>query len=176
MPDKKINFKDGGPGSKIGNFLRSIDKEDLLNAGSVATNIVSGNWLGAVGAIKQLVKKDATISEADKIEAYKIIELEYADLANARDMQVQIATSEHSTKLGKNFIYYLATGTFIFSSSMVVMLFFVDIPENNRDVINFILGIIVGTGLVGIFQYFFGSSKGSSDKGDELRNLLNNKK
>jgi len=176
MPDKKISFKDGGPGSKIGNFLRSIGKEDILNVASVVTSFASGNIAGGIANIKNLIDGDKNITAEQKAQANKIIELEYADLANARDMQVQIATSEHSTKLGKNFIYYLATGTFIFSSSMVVMLFFVDIPENNRDVINFILGIIVGTGLVGIFQYFFGSSKGSSDKGDELRNLLNNKK
>jgi hypothetical protein len=37
-------------------------------------------------------------------------------------------------------------------------------PEQNRDVVNFILGVVVGTGLTGVFNYFYGSSQGSKDK------------
>jgi drug/metabolite transporter (DMT)-like permease len=71
----------------------------------------------------------------------------------------------------KRFIYYLATGIFIFAVAIVLLLFFVEIPEKNKDVVNFILGVVVGTGLTGVFQYFFGSSKGSKDKQNELFKL-----
>jgi drug/metabolite transporter (DMT)-like permease len=71
----------------------------------------------------------------------------------------------------ERFVYYLATGIFIFSAVIVLLLFFVEIPEENKDVVNFILGVVVGTGLTGVFQYFFGSSKGSKDKGIELFKL-----
>jgi len=169
-------IKNGGEGTGIGKWLRSIDREDILNATSVVANFATGNVAGGLGAIKTMIDGDKAMSAEQRAQANKLIELEYADLADARSMQVQVATSEHSTEYAKNFIYYLATGTFLFSACIVLMLFFVTIPEGNKDVINFILGIIVGTGLVGIFQFFFGSSKGSKDSGAELRRLLNKKK
>ena len=165
--------KNGGEGTAIGKFLRSIDKDDIINTGSVIASFATGNISGGLSAIKNLVDSDNDMSPEQKEQANKILEMEFADLANARDMQTQIATSEFSTTLAKNFIYYLAAATFIFSSAIVLMLFFKDIPDKNRDVVNFILGIIVGTGLVGIYQFFFGSSKGSKDSGAKLRELLN---
>ncbi len=173
MPDKKKSFKEGGPGSKIGNFLRSIEMDDILNVASVATSFATGNVAGGLNAIKDIIDKDENIKAEDRAIANSIIALEFADLANARQMQVDVSTSEHTTLLAKNFIYYLAMGTFAFSVTVVIMLFFVEIPESNKDVVNFILGIIIGTGLVGIYQFFFGSSKGSKEAGAQLRKLLN---
>ena len=172
MPDKKKSFKEGGPGSKIGNFLRSIEMEDVMNVASVATSFATGNVAGGINAIKNIIDNDENIKAEDKAIVNSIIALEYADLANARQTQVAIATSENSTTLAKNFIYYLAMGTFVFAVTVVIMLFLIEIPESNKDVVNFILGIIIGTGLVGIYQFFFGSSQGSKDAGEKLRNLL----
>lgn len=165
--------KNGGEGTAIGKWLRSIDREDILNTGSVLASFATGNISGGISAIKNLIDSDAKLTEDQKAQGNKIIEMEFADLASARNMQTEIATSENSTTLSKNFIYYLAGATFIFSCVIVIMLFIVDIPDKNRDVVNFILGIIVGTGLVGIYQFFFGSSKGSKDAGAKLRQLLN---
>ena len=85
-----------------------------------------------------------------------------ADLADARDLQ-KVALSQDDL-FSKRFIYYLTIGVFGFSALIVLLLFFVKIPDQNRDVINFILGVVVGTGLTGIFNYFYGSSQGSKDK------------
>ena len=71
--------------------------------------------------------------------------------------------------VGVIIIYYLTIGVFAFAVTIVFLLFFIEIPDKNRDVINFILGVVVGTGLTGIFQYFFGSSQGSKDKADQLK-------
>ena len=173
MPDKKISFKDGGPGSKIGNFLRSIGKEDILNVASVVTSFASGNIAGGIANIKNLIDGDKNITAEQKAQANKIIELEYADLADARDLQ-KIALQQDDL-FSKRFIYYLAIGVFTFSATVVLLLFWIEIPDKNRDVVNFILGVIIGTGMTGIFNFFYGSSKGSKDSGAQLRKLLNSK-
>ena len=156
--------KNGGEGTAIGKFLRSIDKEDILKAVGVAGNVVTGNWLGAVNS---LINKDPDITPEQKAQANRIIELEYADLADARDLQ-KVALQQDDL-FSKRFIYYLTTGVFAFAVIIVLLLFIVEIPESNRDVVNFILGVVVGTGLTGIFNYFFGSSQGSKDKAEQLR-------
>jgi len=173
--DKKKSFKEGGKGSGIGNFLRSIDKDSILGVAGIATSLLSGNIMGALGNIKNLIDNDPDMTAEQKAEGNRLIELEYADLANARQMQIEVSKSEHTSAYAKNFVYYFATGVILFSFTVVILLFFVEIPEGNKDVVNFILGIIIGTGLVGIFQYFFGSSQGSKDAGEKLRTLLGKK-
>ena len=157
-------IKNGGEGTRVGNFLRSIDKGELLQ------NIVSGDFLGALATV--VSKKGDLTSEQTK-EFNRLYVLDAQDRADARAMQVAIATSKESTTLAKNFVYYLSIGVFIFSATTVLLLFFVEIPDKNRDVINFILGVLVGTGLTGVFNYFLGSSKGSSDK---MNHIINTKK
>ena len=48
------------------------------------------------------------------------------------------------------------------------MLFFVTIPEDNQRIIDMAIGILIGTGLVGVIQFFFGSSEGSKSKSKML--------
>ncbi len=158
--------KNGGPGTNAGNFIRGL-KRNILPALMEAVGV--GDLGRAIGIIKSGTS-DLTKEESE--ELLKLIELDHQDLKDARNMQIQIATSENSTILAKNFIYYLATAVFIFSAVIVILLFFKDIPDKNRDVVNFILGVVVGTGLTGVFQYFFGSSKGSSDKSEQFMNTL----
>ena len=155
MSENENKIKNGGEGTRVGNFLRSIDKGALLQ------NIVSGDFLGAIGDI---VVKKGNLTPDEKIEFSRLYDLDIQDRQSAREMQIKIATSQHSTKLAKNFVYYLSTGVFLFSATTVLLLFFVEIPDKNRDVINFILGVLVGTGLTGIFNYFF---KAHSNRDEE---------
>lgn len=166
MGDKSKLRKNGGEGTAIGKFLRSIDKEDILGAVSVATSFATGNVAGGLSAIQNLVNKDANITSEQKAQANKIIELEYADLSDARDLQ-KVALQQDDL-FSKRFIYYLTIGVFAFSVIIVLLLFWIEIPDKNRDVVNFILGVVVGTGLTGIFNYFYGSSQGSKNKMDIL--------
>ena len=169
MDEKK--FKDGGKGSGIGNFLRKIGKSGLIKkAVGIVGAVGSGNYLGA---LKVLISKDPDITPEQVSEANKLIDLEFKDRADARDLQ-KVALQQDDL-FSKRFIYYLTTGVFAFSVTIVLLLFFIEIPDKNRDVINFILGVVIGTGLTGIFQYFFGSSSGSSDKSKQLNLILNNR-
>ena len=79
MGDKKKSFKEGGAGSKIGNFLRSIDKESILGVAGVATSLLSGNIGGALNSIKNLVDGDTDMTEAQKFEANRLIDLDIAE-------------------------------------------------------------------------------------------------
>jgi len=160
MSDNPNLIKNGGDGSKVGNFLRSIGKSDILEkAVNMVGDIATGDYLGA---IKTLVSRDKDISPEDKQTASHLLDLDYADRADARDLQ-KVALQQDDL-FSKRFIYYLTIAVFAFSAGIVLLLFFKQIPDQNRDVINFILGVVVGTGLTGIFNYFFGSSQGSKDK------------
>jgi drug/metabolite transporter (DMT)-like permease len=63
-------------------------------------------------------------------------------------------------------------GAFIFGCviALICLLFFHEIPATNRDIINIAVGAIIGYAGA-VVQYFFGSSKGSSDKTDALKNM-----
>ena len=71
--------KNGGEGTKIGKFLRSIDKEDILNATSVVTNFATGNILGGLNSIKALVSEDSNITPENKLLALKELDLDISE-------------------------------------------------------------------------------------------------
>lgn len=58
----------------------------------------------------------------------------------------------------KDFLHLLAMSVFIFSALIVLLLFFVEIPEGNQRIVDMVLGVIIGSGLVSVLNYFFGSS------------------
>ena len=156
-------IKNGGEGTNIGKFLRGLKDvaPEILNIASSVTGIEALKVLG------DKIKGSDSISEQDKIIALEMLKIDMADLADARDLQ-KVALSQDDL-FSKRFIYYLTIGVFGFSALIVLLLFFVKIPDQNRDVINFILGVVVGTGLTGIFNYFYGSSQGERDKDPFMR-------
>lgn len=47
-------------------------------------------------------------------------------------------------------------------------LFFIDIPDRNRDLVNIVLGAIIGWGTT-VFGFYFGNSdKANKEKGNEF--------
>ena len=163
MNDKRK--KNGGKGTRVGNFLRGLKKTVLP---SVLDAVGVGDLAKAIGLINDS-PNNAGLSKEDLEKFFKLAEMDMQDRADARSLQK--AALQQNDIFSKRYIYYLATGVFIFSAIIVLLLFFVEIPKENKDVVNFILGVVVGTGLTGIFQYFFGSSKGSKDKSDILASI-----
>ncbi len=53
----------------------------------------------------------------------------------------------------------------IITALSIVGLFFVDIPERNRDLVNIVLGAIIGWGTT-VFGFYFGNSD-KANKGDQ---------
>ena len=71
----------------------------------------------------------------------------------------------------KNFLMYLLAiiiviGFFVFLSTM----YFKEVPETNKEIFYMVAGALIGS-FTAVVSYFFGSSKGSSDKNE----LLNKK-
>jgi len=52
---------------------------------------------------------------------------------------------------------------------MLTLLFLVDIPQNNMNILLLIIGALISS-FTTVVQYYFGSSKGSADKDKILRN------
>ena len=74
-------------------------------------------------------------------------------------------------KLNKNLIQLiLAVLGVVFSMGWFALLMFKDYPPENRDMINTITGALITVCLGQIFNFYFGSSKSSSDKTDLLNN------
>ena len=70
-----------------------------------------------------------------------------------------------SKKVKDLFQYGLGTIVVSIFFATLMMVLFNEIPESNRDAINILLGV-TGTITVAVVNYFFGSSKGSSEKND----------
>lgn len=95
------------------------------------------------------------------------------DTGNARNREIQVAQSEHATKLSKNVNAYLALGTVV----LIFILFYIlvfkpkSVSEGSKDVVLYILGALSAI-LTQIYSYYFGSSSGSAAK-DLTINKLN---
>lgn len=61
------------------------------------------------------------------------------------------------------FMYLLATLATLVFLTLVVIVFFVSVPDPNRDLANFLLGQFAAI-VTMVYSYFFGSSKSSADK------------
>jgi len=133
----------------------------------VAGNVILGNE--TTDAIKDVITGSTELSEADKELALAKLDadlererLAIQDRDSARTMQN--TALDQKDLFSKRFVYYFAAGTTFLSFLSIILLYFVEIPEANKSTIYMALGAIIGTGLTGIFQFFFGSSSGSKEK------------
>ncbi len=91
------------------------------------------------------------------------------DVQSARGMQAEALKQED--KFSKRFVYYLAA-TLIFLTFVFDMLFFfVSYPERNHDIINMTAGVLNSVGFSAVVSFFFGSSKSSHDKQQQINEL-----
>lgn len=111
------------------------------------------------------VKMEELAQESDKMYI--------DDKANARDMQK--AALLQNDLFSKRFVYYLALSLIGATILFDYFLLFKEIPTANKDMVNTIAGMLNSGGVIAIVQFFFGSSKGSSDKQDMLNTLTNKK-
>ncbi|MDB9801049.1 hypothetical protein OAB94_01605, partial [Flavobacteriaceae bacterium] len=84
MSDNKNMIKNGGDGTRVGNWLRKIGRSDILETAiAMVGDVATGDILGAV---KTLIAKDKGISKEQEVAANSLIEMDYADRAGAREM------------------------------------------------------------------------------------------
>lgn len=158
----KKKFKD----TKIGAWI----KEKAPHLLEVVSDITG---IEAIDKIGDLIKGE-TMSLQDKLEIERLLSEErmavmnaqVAELKSARDREVGVAQAT-----GKpDYFQWVVGGIGLFLLVLVVFngLFYEIL---NREVYYHVLGIVEGVGL-SIFGYYFGSSLGSKNKDNHLKNIM----
>ena len=120
---------------------------------------------------KELTAEDKQKILDSQIEIMKIdfekLKLEYENTNSARDMQK--VSLQQDDIFSKRYVYYLATFWSIVAVGYIFLITFISIPEANVRFADTTLGFLLGTIVATIINYFFGSSKSSSDKNQLLK-------
>jgi len=95
---------------------------------------------------------------------------EIKDRSDARNRELQIATSDAAPLLNKLVTPILALGSVILSFSLFAVLIFIDVKAEAKDILIYILGVL-SAAVTQILSYYFGSSSGQADKEEKLKEL-----
>jgi energy-converting hydrogenase Eha subunit A len=110
--------------------------------------------------------------EENKLDLAEL-ELRLKDVDSARDRETAIATSKDAPLLNKIVTPVLALGVIALTFILFGVVMFDETPvdASRKDILIYVLGVLsaIATQIV---SYYFGSSQGSKDKGDQLRDAL----
>ena len=110
--------------------------------------------------------------EENKLDLAEL-EMRLKDVDSARDRETAIATSKDAPLLNKIVTPVLALGllTLTFILFGVVMFDNAPVESSRKDILIYVLGVLsaIATQIV---SYYFGSSQGSKDKGDQLKEAM----
>lgn len=110
--------------------------------------------------------------EENKLDLQEL-ELHIGNTNSARDREVQIATSDKAPLINKIVTPVLALGllTLTFILFGVVMFDNNPVEASRKDILIYVLGVLsaIATQIV---SYYFGSSQGSKDKSDALKEAM----
>lgn len=152
-------------------FDKSSVTESIVNIAKDVTGLNSVD--DAVGAI--LGNNEKILAFQEKVREHEITLLRMAneDIANARTMQ--ITALQQDDVFSKRFIYYFATAWSLFAMTYIPCITFLNVPEESIRFADTILGFLLGTVIASILTFFFGSSHGSKDKTDALKDVIKRK-
>lgn len=120
-----------------------------------------------------MLQNSDVLSEQDKSIALEMLKLDIDDRKNAREMQ--IAALQQDDVFSKRFVYYLTSAIFAILTVLIVLLFFVNIPEGNSEIVYMAVGMFLGI-VSTVAAFFFGSSSGSKDKDNGIMKVLQGRK
>lgn len=144
-------------------------------AGKVVSIAMAATGAKTPEEAAEIAKNDAILARDIQIkildQAARITELEFADIANARAMQV--AALGQDDKFSKRFVYWFAAFWSLSACAYIAFITFGEIPANNVRFADTILGFVLGTLIATIIQFFYGSSRSSSGKTEVMASLLN---
>jgi hypothetical protein len=117
----------------------------------------------------------ALIADPDKLNKLKEMELEFAkldaqDRNSARNREIEMAKSDVHF-ITKNITSLLALSTLSGALVMTSLIFFVDFPDSQENIIIFVLGSLFGIATQ-VISYYFGSSQGSKEKTEEIKGMM----
>jgi hypothetical protein len=144
------------------------------------SNVITDLLTGGVGSVVESVVKSAGelfTSDSERLnaenESKRIdadIEKAYlADTDSARKMQ--IAALQQEDVFAKRFVYYFSIGWSVFAAAFMAVVTLIDIPKENMNSVNIILGFLLGTAVSSIFSFFLGTTKNSQQNAAALRQI-----
>lgn len=154
----------------VGNGLSSVS--DLIKNFKMPPEKAAEFEIEKQKLLTQIEQKQLEIEQQVITASLTEIQAYLADVQNSRAMQIEALKQDD--RFAKRFIYYLSIAYLLFAFAFILCFFFVHFPPENRDFINMAAGVVVGTGMVMILSFFFGSSKSSKDAQDALRGHLEN--
>lgn len=140
-----------------------IGLDSILNIGGKLIDKLIPDPEAAAKAQLELTK----LAQAGELEK---LANEVKDRSDARNRELQIATSEAAPLLNKVVTPVLALGSVILSFALFAVLIFIDVQPEAKDILVYILGVL-SAAITQILSYYFGSSVGSKDKDEQLKGL-----
>ena len=140
-----------------------IGLDSILNIGGKLIDKLIPDPEAAAKAQLELTK----LAQAGELEK---LANEVKDRSDARNRELQIATSEAAPFLNKVVTPVLALGSVILSFALFAVLIFIDVQPEAKDILIYILGVL-SAAITQILSYYFGSSVGSKDKDEQLKGL-----
>ena len=118
-------------------------------------------------------KAEAQAKLMEMAQKGQLAELEFQakEMASARDREVQIATSEFAPMLNKIVTPILALGTVALTFLLYAVIIFVDVDEQSKDILIYVLGALTSA-VTMVLGYYFGSSAGSKEKDQKIKDLM----
>lgn len=149
------NDKAGEVASKVVEIAQVVTGTDTPEAAVAAIQADPAKMLDFQQAM--------SAQKADLEKAYLL------DVQDARHMQV--AALNQSDIFSKRFVYYFAIGWSLFAMAYFTAITFIKLHPEGQRVADTILGVLIGTVLVGIFHYLYGSTNTSQTKDLTISNL-----
>jgi hypothetical protein len=121
-------------------------------------------------------KAEAQAKLMEMAQKGDLAELEFMakEMDSARDREVKIATSEFAPTLNKIVTPVLALGTVTLTFLLYTIIIFVDVNEQSKDILIYVLGALTSA-VTMVLGYYFGSSAGSKEKSKQIDELLEKK-
>ena len=93
------------------------------------------------------------------------------EMESARNREIQIATSDFAPMLNKIDTPILALGTVALTFMLYAVIIFVDVDEQSKDILIYVLGALTSA-VTMVLGYYFGSSAGSKEKDNKIKELM----
>jgi hypothetical protein len=116
--------------------------------------------------------KAAQVAEALRADEAELVRLAFADMKDARAMQV--AALNQTDVFSKRFVYLFIAAWSLFSMGYIVLVTMATLPPNNVRYADMILGFLFGTAMGSSFQYLLGTTVGNKLKDLTISTLTKN--
>ena len=162
--------------TKVGSIIKTVAPGFIDMMGEVFPPVkLVKNFITSIPNLSEEQRKELDKAMMEyELKEYELylqgLKMGYEDTANAREMQK--AALAQDDKFSKRFTYYLAAGSLLFGFTYIFLITFARIPAENQRFADTIMGVVTATIIGTIYNFFFGSAKGSSDKNSLISKLI----